>query len=591
MYKKIFLGVLLFLSLSSWNIMARAEPILPTDNYTLMPDIMQSPIGNTGGYTQGNKVLVINRNLTDQKGAIWSKYKIDITKNFTFSGYVYLGNSGTGAGDGATFTFTNDPRMTTNYSSVIGGGGGAIGAYDGVQNAISLEFDTYYNSDRDPGQNNDRGHIAFTRNGGTHKGISYPSVPLSNGTWRKFTISYTASTKTFSYNVGGMIGSATYTNLQTILNGTSMYFGFTSATGAATQENAVAISELSDSKKITSSIKNKTLGENFSQSTRIQRNQIASFNSDFLIGGANYVEGSPKVRLNLPAGKLSYVNNTLFIDGVQVPASKIITEPDGTLTIDVADYVSSGDVGFNLTMDATVTTVGAATDENIQLNYSFIDNKTNIVSNNIFAIIPKAKKVTIKSLDKDTNATIATDQIVLGATGESLNIIPPTINGFVFVNATPSLSMTFTEADQILSMYYYKRELRFTSVPSEMSFGNVKIGNTVRESFATVSNATGVSIRDTRSGGNWSLSVKQSQELIDPLTSKKMQNIFFKNGSTENQLATDSFLPIYNGQSDNITFNKNIFWGTNQGFFTKIRPSDYVGHYQGKVEWLLSDTP
>ena len=46
-----------------------------------------------------------------------------------FKSYLYLGNEYANAGDGMTFTLTNDPRMSTTPQEVIGSPGMGIGAY------------------------------------------------------------------------------------------------------------------------------------------------------------------------------------------------------------------------------------------------------------------------------------------------------------------------------------------------------------------------------------------------------------------------------------------------------------------------------
>ena len=71
--------------------------------------------------------------------------------DFTFKSYLYLGNEYANAGDGMTFTLTNDPRMSTTPQEVIGSrdGNRCIPTKAGqpyVRNALSIEFDTYKNT-------------------------------------------------------------------------------------------------------------------------------------------------------------------------------------------------------------------------------------------------------------------------------------------------------------------------------------------------------------------------------------------------------------------------------------------------------------
>ena len=146
---------------------------LPDDpNIIPIDKVFQEPIGNATSILEGGKLLQLNPAVKSQK-ALFGQKPISLLSDFTFKSYLYLGNEYANAGDGMTFTLTNDPRMSTTPQEVIGSPGMGIGAYSTkagqpyVRNALSIEFDTYKNTgssnrmDREISQDKGNGHLAF----------------------------------------------------------------------------------------------------------------------------------------------------------------------------------------------------------------------------------------------------------------------------------------------------------------------------------------------------------------------------------------------------------------------------------------------
>lgn len=132
-----------------------SEPI----SYTYDSDKFTGRIGTKHiNLLTKDKVIVPGLQITDdynQQGAIWSKEKIDLKQKFVFESYLYLGAQYDESGDGMTFTLHNDERG----SQAIGQPGMGLGVYSDfngqvnkkgspnhVNNALSLEFDTYHNN-------------------------------------------------------------------------------------------------------------------------------------------------------------------------------------------------------------------------------------------------------------------------------------------------------------------------------------------------------------------------------------------------------------------------------------------------------------
>lgn len=80
-----------------------------------------------------SEALMVTDKVRGQNGAIWSKYKLDLTKDFRFESYLYLGDEGGNAADGMTFTLQNNPleKYSSDQSISIGSKGVGLGAYTG----------------------------------------------------------------------------------------------------------------------------------------------------------------------------------------------------------------------------------------------------------------------------------------------------------------------------------------------------------------------------------------------------------------------------------------------------------------------------
>ena len=105
-----------------------AAPSVPGDTEVLS-NVFREPNG-TGPLLLTDKILQITPAKNSQNGSIWSKEKLNLTRDFDISAYLYLGNSLDKAADGITFTLQNDYRMNTlDERLVLGDSGMGLGAY------------------------------------------------------------------------------------------------------------------------------------------------------------------------------------------------------------------------------------------------------------------------------------------------------------------------------------------------------------------------------------------------------------------------------------------------------------------------------
>lgn len=158
----------------------------PTLNYSKIP---RDPNGQILDFSRNksyvtsydSSVAVLTRDSTWQSGVMWSldKYKVQLDEPFHMVSYVYLGNKGqqNHGADGITFTMHNDDKVASpseagstantgnNAYGALGNGLGVYGNHfsgadssniyvqmkKGVTNGIALEFDTFYNDEKELG--------------------------------------------------------------------------------------------------------------------------------------------------------------------------------------------------------------------------------------------------------------------------------------------------------------------------------------------------------------------------------------------------------------------------------------------------------
>ncbi len=193
-----------------------------------------------------------------QTSSAWSTTKQDLTQPFDMSFDMFFGcENGPNGGDGITFTFQNAGI------NAIGGGGGFLGIGGGpiVSPAISIEFDTYDGTAAGGLNEIPADHIAVDINGNvngttnTFIGTSGPTTVQAVAGGRDLEDCATNSNDYYTIRVvWDPVGKTlklyeegtltmTYTNdiVNTIFGGnSSVYWGFTAATGSASNEQWIA---------------------------------------------------------------------------------------------------------------------------------------------------------------------------------------------------------------------------------------------------------------------------------------------------------------------------------------------------------------
>lgn len=188
----------------------------------------------------GGDCFRITPELNSQEGAVWKDSVIDLSDDFDLRFSINLGDKdGTGA-DGMSFVLQQD-------NDGLGIGGGSLG-YEGLNNSLAIEFDTYQNGIfGDPTYD----HIAMLSNGSVYHtagtaltGVAYIIAGTANaedGDYHDVQVVWDAASTTISVYVD-CVFRLSYTGdiVEDIFDGNpEVYLGFTGATGGLNNDQRV----------------------------------------------------------------------------------------------------------------------------------------------------------------------------------------------------------------------------------------------------------------------------------------------------------------------------------------------------------------
>ncbi|MEJ6557324.1 MAG: gliding motility-associated C-terminal domain-containing protein [Flavobacteriaceae bacterium] len=184
-------------------------------------------------HTSGSDTFSLTPNSGNKRGMVWFQRKLDLRVSFSLSVDVFLGNNNNGA-DGIAF-------VIQNISTSEGSSGGGLG-YQGISPSYAIEMDTYNNGSPRDGTNGSD-HIAFVKDGNAGNAPAPGDLTdvfnLENGFWHNIVINWNPNTTrldyTFTRNGGGVYSDfKTVDLIGDVLNSNIGYWGFTAATGGAT---------------------------------------------------------------------------------------------------------------------------------------------------------------------------------------------------------------------------------------------------------------------------------------------------------------------------------------------------------------------
>jgi len=178
-----------------------------------------------------------------QSGAIWSNRRIDVTQGFTFTSQMYLGTKDSNGADGIAFSLqANSPTQT--FST-----GGRW--YASIPYSVVCEVDTWHNSQSNITDGTYSDHIQLTYTTGDSGDWNMLSEEaaienIEDGQYHDFEISWDPASEEMIVSMDGSerIKSTISGGLSQYLNGENeSYFGFTAATGGASNSQRVCFND------------------------------------------------------------------------------------------------------------------------------------------------------------------------------------------------------------------------------------------------------------------------------------------------------------------------------------------------------------
>ncbi|SDD63179.1 lectin-like domain-containing protein, partial [Aquimonas voraii] len=193
---------------------------------------------NGNAYINGTE-LRLTEAASSQAGSAFNNRRVQLGADYSFSSYFtfrMLNPGGDGA-DGLTFTV----QTSSNSAVTVGGGLG----YQGINNSIAVEFDTFVNGggDADPNHvaidiNGDVSHNVYTAAQGYY--AAYGNE-FANGNTYHVWVDYNGANQTMEVRVHGnnsraaapVVLNKSGINLASILGTNQAFIGFTAATGGS----------------------------------------------------------------------------------------------------------------------------------------------------------------------------------------------------------------------------------------------------------------------------------------------------------------------------------------------------------------------
>lgn len=602
-------------------------PDLPSDFKPLkFNDVFRKPIGTAPEFLSPTQ-LQITPNRQNQRGAIWSKEQLDLKKPFAIRAALYLGNKDIYAADGITLTFHNDERMDTwKESSVIGSVGVGLGAYGTgtnayVHQALSIEVDTYHNSDSMDyevrnswqGHGGHDGHLAFVRpkpnntsKTGEHMQATEVYPALSNGQWHSLDVTWDPVTSEMTYEFDNFPKkSLKLNNLNDWFGSTNVYWGFTGSTGQEFAKNVVAFSELPQTVKVdqTASIKNKTEGTSPNQSIEAANNQTLTYQVNTLYsspGAETWRDGVVKV--TLPKG-FDYVEGTASSNNQPItgqvtfnPRTRELSFP----SISLNDQVKENKLSFDLKLNA-------ASEGRHAIKVKASSPVLDVTGNDVLVTVkkPVTGQVKVHFINERDQAVLREPVVMIGADGEDYKAEAKEISGYVLKKDKLPANQTgkYIAGETIdVTFLYREGSLYISEVPDQINF-NGKISSVDETYFFNKSemNDSLIVMDEREKGADWSLDLKIKEDLTGKKTSRLLKNaLHYRTEEGKDVLLNKEFQTVIEIEDIDLgggiklkRYNLSRNWAEGkEGFYLKVAGSSVLkDEYKGELSWSLTDAP
>lgn len=611
------------------NEVETTAPDLPADYERVSFDeVFQNPIG-IGTEFLSDTQLQITPDEKSNLGAIWSKDKLDFTRKFVVDTYMYLGNRGRNAADGITLTFQNDPRMKNNMSSVKGSDGMGIGSYsqgrtgynDYIQNALSIEVDTYRNTgardridqeiDNIGSGGGHNGHLAIVTpkpsnniGRGEHSNITYATEPISNGEWHRMRVQWEPESSSLTYTFDHY-PSQTYRikDLNESFGGSEAYWGFTGSTGGLHALNVVAFKELPQHQRMkqTASLKNRTENGSYEEKVDVYNGDTLNYKVKTRYDSVDldpWKDG--RVIAKLPKG-FNYVKASATLDGQAMTEEPVFDEANRELsfpkmTLDEVNREKT--IAFDLLV--TDAKVGS---EKISVRGEAAVKKVEGNDVSLQVLAPKEGFVNVHYIDSASHEKIKASQVITGLNGEKYEAKAEKIPGYVLEeDKLPANQTGEIIAGKTIDVNFLYREgkLYISEVPDEINFTG-KISSSNQRYFFNKSemNRSLIVTDERKAKSDWSVEVMISKQLTGENSSRVLLNsLYYQTKNQDDILLNEELQAVikqeYQGINEDVAhFNLSDNWAENkEGFYLRVAGASVrKDNYHGELTWNLVNAP
>ena len=199
-------------------------------------------LNGSAAFDPASGTFQLTADARNQTAGVMSNSRVDLSNDFRINFDAFLGSRDRG-GEGLTFLLHN----ALHGADAFGAGGNALGAL-GIRDGLGLELDTAFSGSRLGDIKTDHANF-FDTDAAPGANAITRAVSLGNiedGRWHNVVLNWDADTQTLNFMFDGVNrGTVNADIVQRYLGGSDYaYFGFTAATGGATNAQRVKINSV-----------------------------------------------------------------------------------------------------------------------------------------------------------------------------------------------------------------------------------------------------------------------------------------------------------------------------------------------------------
>ncbi|WP_206538298.1 MucBP domain-containing protein [Listeria floridensis] len=203
-----------------------------------------------------------------------------------------------------------------------------------------------------------------------------------------------------------------------------------------------------------------------------------------------------------------------------------------------------------------------------------------------------AAPVTIEYVDEQRNPILASSS-KLGYVGETYTSKAIDIDGWRLKEKPDNASGNFTNVSQTVTYIYEKAELKFDSIPADLTFEAGIVSNSEVELGRYQADWT-IKIKDTRVNKDyWYVTAREAVPLTNAAGSKLSNIMIYREkGQPDKPLTAEEPVRIANQGAEKSDY-QDVNWSANEGLWLKIPPGivQAGSEYTGVIEFNLVNAP